>query len=338
MLIVRPIRPEDFPALKELAQSAGPGFTSLALGEEALKDRLENSVASFTADVKAPGGEVYLMMLADSETGRVEGVGGVKAQVGVKVPFFSFRCTTLAQCSSAVDRRFDMDALIAVNEVAGATEVGTLFVNPGARGGGAGRLIAKSRYLLMAAAPQRFGAQVIAELRGVVDAKGASPFWEAVGRPFFRMDFNDADRLSAMDNQFISDLLPTHPIYLDLLPDAARRVVGVAHPEGQAARRLLEAEGFRHRGLIDVFDAGPLLTCLKERIRTFRKSRRVAVRLGAPAKTPPVYAIVATERTPDYRATFAKVVLDGGEARLEADVARALDVTSGDPLRIWVAT
>jgi arginine N-succinyltransferase len=338
MLIIRPIRSDDFAALKELAQAAGPGFTSLALGEAALKDRLENSIASFAADLAAPGGEVYLMMLADADTGKVEGVGGIKAQVGVRVPFFSFRCTTLAQCSSAVDRRFDMDALIAVNEVAGATEVGTLFVNPGARGGGAGRLIAKSRYLLMAAAPQRFGAQVIAELRGVVDAKGNSPFWEAVGRPFFRMDFNDADRLSAMDNQFISDLLPTHPIYLDLLPEAARAVVGVAHPEGEAARKLLEAEGFRHRGLIDVFDAGPLMTALKERIRTFRKSRRVKVRLGAPAKTPPVDAVVATERLPDYRAANAKLALDGGSARLDDDVARALDVTSGDTVRIWTPT
>jgi arginine N-succinyltransferase len=338
MLIIRPIRPDDFPALKELARIAGPGFTSLQLGEAALKDRLDNSVASFAADVKKPGGEMYLMMLADAETGRVEGVGGIKAQVGVKVPFFSFRSTTLAQCSSAVDRRFDMDALIAVNECAGATEVGTLFVNPGARGGGAGRLVAKSRYLLMAVAPERFGAQIVAELRGVVDAKGNSPFWEAVGRPFFRMDFNEADRLSAMDNQFISDLLPTHPIYLDLLPKAARDVVGVAHPEGEAARKLLEAEGFRHRGLIDVFDAGPLLTCLKERIRTFRKSRTARVRLGAPAKTPPVDAVVATERLPDYRAAFAKVVFDGDAARIDDDVARALDVTTGDPVRIWIKT
>jgi arginine N-succinyltransferase len=336
MLIIRPIRSEDFPVLKELALLAGPGFTSLQLGEQELGERLENSVASFKSEVGKPGGEVYMLVIEDIEAGKVVGIGAVKAQVGVKVPFFNFRRTTLAQCSSAVDRRFDMDALIAVNEVAGATEVGTLFVNPSARGTGAGRLVAKSRYLLMAAAPERFGGLVIAELRGVVDGQGSSPFWEAIGRPFFRMDFNEADRLSAMDNQFIADLLPTHPVYLDLLPAAAREVVGVAHPEGQAARKLLEAEGFRYRGLIDVFDAGPLLTSLKERIRTFRKSARVTVTLGAGARGTP--AIVATDRLPDYRACFADVGVDGDTLRLGELEARALGLASGDRARVWAAS
>lgn len=337
MLIIRPIRSSDFAVLKELAHLAGPGFTSLQLGEAELGQRLENSIASFAAEVAGPGGEVYMLVIEDLESGEVVGIGAVKAQVGVKVPFFNFRCTTLAQCSAAVDRRFDMDALIAVNEVAGATEVGTLFVNPSARGTGAGRLVAKSRYMLMAGAPERFGDLVIAELRGVVDADGASPFWEAVGRPFFRMDFNEADRLSAMDNQFISDLLPTHPIYLDLLPDPARAVVGVAHPEGQAARRLLEAEGFRHRGLIDVFDAGPLLTSLKTRIRTYRKSRPMVAKLGAPGERA-IPAIVSTDRLPDYRVCFAEVGLEGDALRIGEPQARALGLASGDRARVWAAS
>ena len=336
MLVARPARLDDFDALKGLAQLAGPGFTSLALGDTALRGRLENSVASFAADIRAPGAEIYLLMLEDTDTGRVVGVGAVKAQVGVRVPFFSYRRTTLAQCSSDVDRRFDMDALFAVNEVPGATEVGTLFVAAETRGTGAGKLIAKSRYLLMAAAPDRFGEQVIAELRGVVDAQGQSPFWEAMGRPFFRMDFNDADRLSALDSQFISDLLPTHAIYLDLLPEEARAVIGEAHPEGRAARGLLEAEGFRHRGLVDVFDAGPLLTALRHRIRTVRKSRVVTVRVGAPAADTGEPALIASERLPDFRVCAAAIRLEGEEAQIGDAAARALDLATGDAARIWV--
>lgn len=336
MLIFRPARMDDFPALKELARLAGPGFTSLALGEAALEARLANSVESFATDVASPGGEIYMMMLEDTDTGVVLGIGAVKAQVGIKVPFFSFRRTTLAQCSSAVGRRFDMDALFAVNEVAGATEVGTLFVSPEARGAGSGRLIAKSRYLLMAIAPERFGEQVIAELRGVVDADGRSPFWESVGRRFFRMDFNEADRLSAMDNQFISDLLPTHPIYLDLLPDGARAVVGQAHPDGEAARKLLEAEGFRYRGLIDVFDAGPLMMSLKHRIRTLRKSFAAAVKVGDPAEADAVEAIVAAASVTGFRACRARVAVADGGVTLSEAAARALDLTTGDAARVWV--
>ncbi len=336
MLIVRPAHLDDFPAVMELASRAGPGFTSLALGEEALRERVELSVASFGAAVTAPGAEIYLLLLEDAATRRVVGISAVKAQVGVKVPFFSYRRTTLAQCSAAAGRRFDLDALYPVNEVAGSTEVGTLFVLPEARGAGAGRLAAKARYLLLATAPERFGERVIAELRGVVDAQGRSPSWEALGRPFFRMEFEEADRLSTMDNQFISDLLPTHPVYLDLLPEAARAVVGVAHPEGQAARRLLEEEGFRHRGLVDVFDAGPLYTARRERIATVRKSQLATVRLADPGEDA-VVALIATERLPDFRAAIARITVGDETVSLGDEVARALGLGSGDRARIRVA-
>ncbi|MBN1612700.1 MAG: arginine N-succinyltransferase [Polyangiaceae bacterium] len=334
MLIVRPSHLDDLKTVTDLARLAGPGFTSLAVGDATLAERLEASVASFGADVKTPGSEVYVLMLGDTATGHVVGIGAIKAQVGLKVPFFSYRRTTLAQCSSAVGRRFDMDALYPVNEAAGTTEVGTLFVCPDARGSGAGGLVARTRYLLMAVAPQRFGERVIAELRGVVDAEGRSPFWEALGRPFFRMDFEEADRLSSMDNQFISDLLPTHPVYLDLLPEAARAVVGVAHPEGRAARKLLEAEGFRYRGLVDVFDAGPLLSARKERINTFRKSQELTVRVTAPPAAHAARAIVATARLPDFRAAACRVALVDGNVLVDEASARALDLVTGDRARV----
>ncbi len=65
---------------------------------------------------------------------------------------------------------------------------------------------------------------MVSELRGVVGPDGVSPFWEALGRHFFKMDFSEADRLSATtDNQFILDLMPKYPIYADLLPEARER-------------------------------------------------------------------------------------------------------------------
>lgn len=337
MMFVRPAHLDDLPAVLELAARAGPGFTSLALGESELAGRLENSLASFATKVTKPDGELYFLVLEDHASHQVIGIAGISAQVGVKVPFFSYRLTTLAQCSSAVDRRFDMDALYPVNECAGATEVGTLFVVPEARGTGGGRLVAKARYLLMAIAPHRFGERVVAELRGVVDDQGRSPFWEALGRPFFRMDFEEADRISATDNQFISDLLPTHPVYLDLLPEAARAVVGVAHPEGRAARRLLEAEGFRHRGLVDVFDAGPVLTARRERIRTVRQSLSLRVRVDEPHPDQTIDALVATERLPDFRVTGARVLVLDQEVTIGSAVARSLGLESGERARVWTA-
>ena len=335
MLIVRPAALEDFDAIKELARLAGPGFTSLAVNEDTLRYKLERSVENFAAEIETPGDQLYWMMLADAERGAVVGIGGVKARVGVHSPFFSFRRTTIAQWSSEANRRFDMDVLFAVNEAAGATEVGTLFVRPEARRNGSGRLIAQSRYMLMAAAPDRFGERVIAELRGVVDAEGRSPFWEAVGRVFFRMDFNDADRLSAMDSQFLSDLLPTHPIYVDLLPETARAVIGEPHPDGRAAKTLLEAQGFRYRGLVDVFDGGPLMEVRKEALAVTIDSVTPTLKIAAPDEATAVDALVSNDRFGDFRACWSRVSLHGEEARLSDETARALGAGSGEKLRVW---
>ena len=152
------------------------------------------------------------------------------------------------------------------------------------------------------------------------------------------MDFEEADRISATSNQFISDLLPTHAIYLDLLPESARAVVGVAHPEGQSARRLLEAEGFRYRGLVDVFDAGPILTAKKSRIDTYRRSRSATVRVGELAGTAPTTAFVATDRLPDFRVCSCPVAWVDDEAHIGDEAARALGLNTGERARIWTAT
>src|SRR5262249_13189545 len=208
--------------------------------------RLAHTRHCFATKVEKPGSERYLLALEHRETGQVVGCCQVKATIGASPPFFNFRVLRVAQASAAAQRRFDMDVLILVNEFTGASEVGSLFVHPEHRGPGVGKALAQTRYMLMAAEPHRFNERVVSELRGVVHPDGVSPFWEAIGRHFFKMDFAEADALSARtDNQFILDLMPKYPIYVDLLPEEARGVIGQCHQSGVAARRMLEVEGFR---------------------------------------------------------------------------------------------
>src|SRR3546814_4864872 len=81
-----------------------------------------------------------------------------------------------------------------------------------------------------------FPDRVMAELRGHQSADGTSPVWEALGRPFYRMDFDEADRFGGRyGNQFIAELGPHFPLYADLLPPAARAALGRPHaPIGRA--------------------------------------------------------------------------------------------------------
>ncbi|KCZ94657.1 arginine N-succinyltransferase [Hyphomonas johnsonii] len=339
--VMRPSRLDDFDALLQLAQLSGPGFTSLPVDEGILKERLEKSERAFSGRQKRIDYGKYLLMMEHLDTGEVVGCSAVKAGTGIDQPFFNYRVITLAQASHAAgNMRFDMDALILTNEYVGYTEVGTLFLKPEHRGGGAGRLAAQSRYLLMAAAPDRFSDHVLAELRGVVDDKGRSEFWECLGRHFFRMDFTEADRLSATtDNQFIVDLMPKYPIYVDLLPPEAREVIGRCHSDGVGAYKLLQWEGFQFDRTVDIFDGGPLVAAQRRHIRTIQESRVVTLEPGRVAGDPATrQGLAATNSLPDFRASLAEVLMseDGNVATIDPATIEALQLKRGAEARVWL--
>ncbi len=332
MLVVRPAGPDDYDALAELAVLSGRGFTSLPEDEATLRGRLAVSADSFSGAI-APLEAWYILMLEDASTGRVDGVAGVKAAVGLKRPFFSFRVMNLTQFSSVNRTRFDHSALVLVNECSGWSEVGSLFLRPERRAGGAGRLLAQARYMLIAADPLRFAEQVLAELRGWFDDDGTCPFWETVGCKFFRLPFDQADLMSAStDGQFILDLAPRHPIYLELLPEPVQRAVGRVHREGEAARVMLEREGFRYQSLVDIFDAGPSVAARRDEIVTVRDSRRLRARVADEAGAPSM--LVSRDAVNGFRAVRAPVAIQGDEARVNALTAQTLNIAEGDMIRV----
>ncbi|NNC36548.1 MAG: arginine N-succinyltransferase [Hyphomonadaceae bacterium] len=335
MLIVRPSKISDLNAFIDLKDAAGSGFTSLAVHDSDLKARLQKSAKSFRSQGDTSGNSIYLLMLEDSNTGEIVGVSAVKSQVGVGKPFFSFKILNLVQSSSAADRHFNMEIMLLVNEYSGASEVGTLFVKQKMRGTGAGRLISQARYMLIAAAPNLFADTVISELRGRVDEQGYSPFWEGMGRKFFKMDFNEADEITAKtNNQFITDLMPRYPIYVDLLPDEARQVIGQCHPDGLGAKRLLEDEGFRYEKFVDIFDAGPTLEVRKNQIRTVKDSQLFKVRDGDQGKS---RALMSNNRINDFRAVFTRATVEGDGVILTSEVRKALRVKVNEQVRVFLS-
>lgn len=335
--VIRPSRLDDIEALMELAQLSGVGFTSLPVDEPILQERLEKSHRAFIGDLDNIQHGKYLLMMEDADTGEIVGCSAVKAGTGIDQPFFNYRVITLAQASQAANARFDMDALVLTNENVGYTEVGTLFLKTEHRGGGAGRLAAQSRYLLMAADPDRFADNVLAELRGVIDDNGVSPFWECLGRHFFKMDFVEADRLSAVtNNQFILDLMPRYPIYVDLLPPEAREVIGRCHSQGVGAHKLLQWEGFEFARTVDIFDGGPLVTAQRRHIRTIQESELVVVRVGEVPGEAPCTGIISNDQLGSFRSCLLQgEILETGDLVVEQEMLDRLKVKSGETVRIW---
>jgi arginine N-succinyltransferase len=150
------------------------------------------------------------------------------------------------------------------------------------------------------------------------------------------MDFSEADKLSATtDNQFILDLMPQHPVYVDLLPDSARAVIGQCHDQGEGARKLLEWEGFSFSNVVDIFDGGPLMSAPRDAIRTRREARRVRVE-AASDLTKGKRALIASAAVRTFRCAPARAAIDDGVARVDSATLAALRLQSGDEALIWV--
>ncbi|CAN5279946.1 arginine N-succinyltransferase [soil metagenome] len=273
-------------------------------------------------------------MLEESDTGDIDGIGSVKAAVGLKRPFFSFRVASNTASSPSLEIRLEHRTLSLVNECTGWSEVGSLFLKADRRKGGAGRLLSQSRYMLIGAEPDLFAETVLAELRGVFTPDGACPFWDHVAHKFFPMPFDQADMMTgSTDKQFILDLAPRYPIYIDLLPEPARAVIGKVHPQGVPAMALLESEGFRPNGLIDIFDAGPTVSCPRDHIRTVRDARPMTVAISGEVEAE-LPSLISTARVAGFRAVRQRVELRGDVAALSTETADALKVRSGDAVRI----
>ncbi|MET0307226.1 MAG: arginine N-succinyltransferase, partial [Sphingomonas sp.] len=273
---IRAARDEDLQHLYEMAKLTGGGFTNLPPERDALRAKLIRSHKAF--ERPEDGGahdDLFVLILENAETGEVRGTCQIFTRVGQKWPFYSYRIATETKHSQELDRTFRAEILSLVNDLEGCSEVGGLFLHPGERAGGLGLLLARSRYLFIARHRARFADRILAELRGVLDEAGGSPFWDGVAGRVVGMNFQEADAFNAIHgNQFIADLMPKHPIYTAMLSEAARSVIGLPHPSGRAAMRMLENEGFAYENYIDIFDGGPTMTARTDNVRSVRDARQ----------------------------------------------------------------
>lgn len=336
MLVVRPISMSDYDALHTCAVESGHGFTSLPVNEELLTNRIKHSEYSFTKpDVTSPSDEGYLMVGFDSETGEVAGTTGIEAAVGWDVPFYSYHISTIVHSSPKLNVNNVVKLLTFGNNYTGCSEICTLFLRPEFRQGLNGRLMSKCRFLMMAEHPHRFSKTIFAEMRGVSDEDGNSPFWQWLQEHFFSIDFTMADYLTGIGKKgFIADLMPKLPIYINLLSKEAQEVIGQVHEKTRPALKLLEKEGFTCRNYVDIFDAGPSVECDINNIDSVRNSVRVKV-IVAEHSSSQDYLICNTSFE-NFRATAAKAAFnrENGSAIISPKVANALKVDNGDFIRI----
>lgn len=335
MQVLRPITTDDFAALTQIAVESGHGFTSLPQNDDVLRDKIETAEDSFNRCIDKPGQQKYLFVLEDCDSGEILGTTGINASVGLDSPIYHYRLRNTALHSSRLGLTNNVETLRMCNDYTGATEICTLFLREAFRQGHAGKFLSRVRFLFMAQHPMRFSDTVIAEMRGVSCEQGESPFWQWLKQHYIDLDFPTIDYMvGSGDTSFIPQLMPKYPIYTSLLSADAKDVIGKVHDKTRPALRMLEKEGFKHRGYVDLFDAGPTIESKLENIATVRNSDTGNAKI-ANIKGGKMYAL-CNDKVADFRATYSDkvdVCATSGEVTLSQELAKALKVSDGDDVR-----
>jgi arginine N-succinyltransferase len=348
MFLLRDIAPADLDDL----QKAAVHLDSVNLPDDrpALAEIIERSHASFAGEL--PIAERCFVFVAaqleggeSAARGEVVGTSMIFAQHGSRrAPHVFFDVLEEERYSDTLDRHVAHRVLRIGYNYKGLTEIGGLALRPEFRRHPErlGRSLAYVRFLYLARHRQLFRDEVLSELMPPLEPDGTSLLWESLGRRFTGLDYQEADRLSQTNKEFIRALFPQDPIYATLLPPHVQALIGEVGPETKGVEKLLREVGFAYAQRIDPFDGGPHFHAKTDHI-TLVKTTRVA--RVADAAHAPIDAggrrqafLVARERPVVPRFVAARVELpsltDDERIALPDDVRRALDVAAGDEVAV----
>lgn len=332
MIVIRPIKKKDLDVFAEFSFESLLGITNLSRDRDKLLEKTLHSENNFSQDITSPGNEEYYFVLEDLGTERIGGVCGILASSSMSHEF-TYRLESTHTTSKHISAPKELKILKSTTSQTLASEVCSLYLQPTFRHSGQGRLLSLSRFLFIAGHRLRFRNKIIAELRGYIDHRQMSPFWEGIGRHFCNLSFVEVMAHFDQDRTFVSEILPKHPIYVALLPKEVQEVIGKTHENSKPALTMLTQEGFTPTQEVDVFDGGPTLMASTSSIRTIKNSSLAKIELTKEDLTEEKEFIISNERL-DFRACFGKLRFTSKtQALINEEVADALQVSSGDSIR-----
>lgn len=335
MLVVRPSTLADLPQVINLAEQSHVGVTSLPTDTAKLREKIVASTISLDADVAFHGEESYFFVLEDCDTGRLHGCAGIVASAGFSEPFYSYRNDTFVHASRELGIHSKAHVLSLCHDLTGYTLLTGFYVDPDLKNSAVAEGLLRARLMFVANHPARFASHVVAELIGHSDETGESPFWNAVGRNFFDVGYDEAERLCSLHSRsFIAEMMPSYPVYVSLLPDDAQEVIGAVHPQAVLSHDVLVREGFESDRYIDIFDGGPTLKADLASIHTVAYSHSATVVLSEDPTGISSY-LISNFGLSGFRAVIVQTQWEpDAPINLSPEVALALGVNEGSTVRV----
>lgn len=331
--VFRPIQEFDLPAILEIAGQKGPGFNSLPNDAKAMQAKVIQSINSFAEKLDI-NKRYYFFVLENSDTQEIMGSASIESNLGYFWPFYKYKISTLVQVSKALNQYKEHQILNLVSEHQGVTELGALYLKPAYRGGGRGTFMSRARCLFIAEFLNNFSEKIVADMRGISNQDEISPFWEAIGHYFSDMRYSEASHLKATKgSQFLIDLMPHLPIYIDSLPETAKKVIGKVHENTAPALHVLEKEGFQFENYVDIFDGGATIEVKKLHLKTVRESKN-AVLVAFKDSINQENMMISNTKHNHFRAVVGVLEeIRENEIALSTAVAKQLQISVGDKVR-----
>jgi arginine N-succinyltransferase len=343
MFVLRDVCPDDLDDLHAAARHLDS--VNLPDDGQRLRQLIDVSVQSFAGDIEVAARRFVFVLVDEGTTpARVVGASMIFAQHGSRrEPHVFFDVIEEERYSETLDKHFVHQLLRIGYNYKGLTEIGGLVLLPAYRHHPEqlGRSLSYVRFLYIALHRQLFCGEVVSELMPPLESDGTSLLWESLGGKFTGLTYQEADRLSHQNKEFIRALFPQDPLYVTLLPSHVQQLVGQVGPETKGVEKMLREIGFEYSRRIDPFDGGPHFHAVTDEIALVGATARARVaELGdEPMGPAPGRAhLIARESATRPFFVALKVVApppdNDGRLALPRGVREALGVVPGDEVAI----
>jgi arginine N-succinyltransferase len=327
--LLRGARRDDVKGLVDLASQFS--LLNLPADKKILGDKVERSIASFGGELTKREAE-YVFVVEDLEAEAIVGSSLILAKHGTEdVPHYFFKLIKENRFSEDLGIGFIHQILQFKEDTNGPSEIGGLLVDRAyrRRPEKLGKQVSLVRFLYMGMAQNEFEKRVLCELTPPLTDGGRSEFWEALGRRFTGLPYQEADMISQGNKEFIGSLFPKEDIYLCLLDSKARLVMGRVGVETRPAQHLLESIGFEYLHEVDPFDGGPHYGADVANISIVKNGRWTELQKAEKGGFAN-HALVGFKRDGEFRAVFTAYDKQENKIVVPASSLQILDATPGE--------